>query len=161
MADRDTSAPLVIGEPEQLRFMGEALGESRKALPDCQPNPPVGCVIVRGAIVVARGFTGAPGAPHAEAAALLALGFDADPTDLALFVTLEPCAFVGRTPSCARAIVMSGIRTVLVGTLDTDPRNNGAGIQIMRRAGIDVRVGVAADAVLAFLAPYLATAPST
>ena len=141
--------------------MGEALGESRKALPGCQPNPPVGCLIVRGAVVVARGFTGAPGAPHAEAAALLALGPDADPTGLALFVTLEPCAFVGRTPSCARAIVMSGIRTVLVGTLDTDPRNNGAGIQIMRRAGIDVRVGVASDAVLAFLAPYLATAPTT
>lgn len=159
MADRDTSAPLGIGEREQLRFMGEALEESRQALPDCQPNPPVGCVIVRGADVVARGFTGAPGAPHAEAAALLALGPHADPTGLALFVTLEPCAFVGRTPSCASAIVMSGIRTVFVGTLDTDPRNNGAGIEMMRVAGIDVRVGVAEAAVLAFLAPYLLAGP--
>ena len=59
-----------------------------------------------------------------------------------MFVTLEPCAFVGRTPSCARALVMSGIRTVFVGTLNPDPRNNGAGIEIMRSAGIAVHTGV-------------------
>ena len=129
------------------------------ALPGCLPNPPVGCVIVRGAEVVARGYTGTPGTPHAEASALLALGPDADAEGLTMFVTLEPCAFVGRTPSCARALVMSGIRTVFVGTLDPDPRNNGAGIEIMRAAGIDVRVGVLESTVLAFLAPYLLSAP--
>ena len=138
--------------------MAAALEESRKALPDCLPNPPVGCVVVRGTEIVARGFTGAPGSPHAEAAALLALGADADPEGLAVFVTLEPCAFFGRTPSCARALVMSGIRTVFVGTLDPDPRNNGAGIDIMRAAGIDVHVGVLESSVLAFIAPYLLSA---
>jgi pyrimidine deaminase RibD-like protein len=139
--------------------MAAALEESRKALPDCLPNPPVGCVIVRGTEIVARGFTGAPGSPHAEAAALLALGPDADPEGLAVFVTLEPCAFVGRTPSCARALVMSGIRAVFVGTLDPDPRNNGAGIDIMRTAGIEVQLGVLEPRVLAFIAPYLLSAP--
>ena len=161
MADRDTSAPLSFDGHTQRHFMTHALAESRKALPDCHPNPPVGCVIVRGDEVVARGFTGAPGAPHAEAAALLELGTDVDPAGLALFVTLEPCAFVGRTPSCAKAIVLSGIRTVFVGTLDPDPRNNGAGIEIMQLAGIDVQVGVAADEVLTFLAPYLLVGPRT
>jgi pyrimidine deaminase RibD-like protein len=159
MTDRDEAAPLDYSEQEQRQFMTAALEESRKALPACHPNPPVGCVIVRGSEIVARGFTGAPGTPHAEAAALLALGPDADPADLSAFVTLEPCAFVGRTPSCARALVMSGIPRVYVGTLDPDPRNNGAGIEIMRRAGIVVHVGVLKDAVLAFIAPYLLSAP--
>lgn len=150
--------PLSYDEESQRRFMFEALAESQQALPACHPNPPVGCVIVHGQTIVARGFTGAPGMPHAEAAALLNLGEVDDPGELAVFVTLEPCAFVGRTPSCARALVMSGIRKVYVGTLDPDPRNNGAGIDIMRRAGIDVRVGVLEAHVLAFIAPYLASA---
>jgi pyrimidine deaminase RibD-like protein len=135
--------------------MSDALAESHQALPACRPNPPVGCVIVRAGTVVARGYTGSPGLPHAEAAALRALGRVVDADALTLFVTLEPCAFVGRTPSCARAIVDSGIRTVFVGTIDPDPRNNGRGIDIMRSAGIDVRVGVLEEAVLAFVSPYL------
>jgi pyrimidine deaminase RibD-like protein len=160
MASRDNIPPETYSA-QQGHFMAAALEESRKALPDCQPNPPVGCVIVRGSEILARGFTGAPGTPHAEASALLALGPDFDPEGVAAFVTLEPCAFVGRTPSCARALVMSGIRTVFVGTLDPDPRNNGAGIEIMRAAGIEVHVGVLETTVLAFLAPYLLSAPRT
>ena len=152
-------APLPFSEEAQRRFMAEALAESRHALPACLPNPPVGCVIVRGETIVARGFTGAPGEPHAEAAALRALDPREDPDALTMFVTLEPCAFVGRTPSCARALVLSGIRQVCVGTLDPDPRNNGAGIDIMRAAGITVRVGVSETDVLAFIAPYLLAAP--
>lgn len=159
MVDRDRTAPLTFSECERRHFMAEALAESRRALPACLPNPPVGCVIVRGHEIVARGYTREPGAPHAEAAALMALGPVADPAALAVFVTLEPCAFVGRTPSCARALVESGIRTVFVGTTDPDPRNNGAGLEIMRHAGIDVCNGVLEETVLAFLAPYLLTAP--
>jgi pyrimidine deaminase RibD-like protein len=161
MVDRETPASRGYSDAELRAFMGEALAESRRALPLCLPNPPVGCVIVRGQDVVARGFTGAPGTPHAEAAALLGLASGAAPGGLTVFVTLEPCAFVGRTPSCARALVMSGIRTVYVGTLDPDPRNNGAGIDIMRAAGIDVRVGVLEEPILEFIAPYLLSAPRT
>lgn len=159
MTVRDTSAAPVFTDDAQRRFMEEALAESRRALPGCQPNPPVGCVIVHGTTVVARGFTGIPGEPHAEAAALRALAPDARASELAMFVTLEPCAFVGRTPSCAWALVHSGIRTVFVGTLDPDPRNNGAGIAIMRDAGIDVTVGIDEARVLDFIAPYLSHAP--
>ncbi len=159
MTVRDTSTSPVFTDEVTRRFMEEALAESRHALPGCQPNPPVGCVIVRGTTVVARGFTGVPGAPHAEAAALRALGPDAHPEELAMFVTLEPCAFAGRTPSCAWALVHSGIRRVFVGTLDPDARNNGAGIAIMRDAGIEVTVGVVEEQVLGFIAPYLGHAP--
>ena len=159
MDDRDSSALPAFSEAEQRHFMALALAESRHALPACLPNPPVGCVIVCGGVVVARGFTGAPGTPHAEAAALLALANGQDADTLALFVTLEPCAFVGRTPSCAQAIVASGIRRVFVGTLDPDLRNDGAGIDIMRRAGIAVRVGVLEMIVRDFIKPYLLTGP--
>jgi pyrimidine deaminase RibD-like protein len=159
MDDRDTSALPAFSDAAQRHFMTLALEESQHALPACLPNPPVGCVIVRDGVVVARGFTGAPGAPHAEAAALLALGNRRDADPLTLFVTLEPCAFVGRTPSCAQAIAASGIRAVFVGTLDPDARNDGAGIDIMRRAGVTVQVGVLEMSVRDFITPYLVTRP--
>jgi pyrimidine deaminase RibD-like protein len=148
-------------EQEQRQFMLDALAESRQALPACLPNPPVGCVIVQDGTIVARGFTGAPGTPHAEPAALLALPPGLDRRRLAMFVTLEPCAFVGRTPTCARALVAAGVGAVYVGTIDPDPRNNGAGLEIMRTAGIDVHVGIVEPAILAFIAPYLLSAPRT
>ena len=137
MVDRDTRTLLTFSEGDQHHFMTEALAESRKALPACQPNPPVGCVIVRGTDhrvawlhrSVPANRTPRLGRP------LRPWCPDAAPEGLAMFVTLEPCAFVGRTPSCARALVMSGIRTVFVGMLDPDPRNNGAGIEIMRERG--------------------------
>ncbi|MEY4548919.1 MAG: hypothetical protein RL685_5114, partial [Pseudomonadota bacterium] len=132
--------------------MREALAESHAALPLCAPNPPVGCVIVRGDQIVARGFTGRPGQPHAEAAALACLAASLpvalDRQQLDLYVTLEPCSFAGRTPSCALAIVASGIRRVHVATLDPDPRNSGRGIQLLRDAGICVQLGVLEEVVL-------------
>jgi pyrimidine deaminase RibD-like protein len=139
----------------KARFMEVALAQSASALPACRPNPPVGCVIVHGDTVVARGFTGIPGRHHAEVAALAELTDRWAPVELALFVTLEPCSFHGRTPSCAMAIVRSGIRQVFVGTIDTDPRNQGRGLELMRDAGLSVEVGVAEARVLAFIAPYL------
>ncbi len=135
--------------------MEEALAQSASALPACRPNPPVGCVIVRGDAVVARGFTLAPGRHHAEVAALAELPGGWRPEELSMFVTLEPCSFQGRTPSCALAIVRSGIPRVFVGTVDTDPRNQGRGLQLMRDAGLSVEVGVAEARILSFIAPHL------
>jgi pyrimidine deaminase RibD-like protein len=144
--------------PEQ--WMKLALSVSRAALPACRPNPPVGCVIVRGEAVVARGFTGPPGQPHAEAAALLALPRELAPAELTLFVTLEPCSFMGRTPSCALALIASGIRRVVVATLDPHPRNQGRGIQLMRDAGLSVELGTLEADVLEFISPYLIRSPA-
>ena len=136
--------------------MAAALSESRKALPGCRPNPPVGCVIVGDSRVIARGFTGAPGEPHAEAAAMQSLAWNGDIASLAAFVTLEPCAFAGRTPSCAKALVQRGIKSVYVGIIDPDPRNNGNGLQLLRDAGVNVEVGILEHEIQTFLAPYLA-----
>ncbi|MGH8256515.1 MAG: bifunctional diaminohydroxyphosphoribosylaminopyrimidine deaminase/5-amino-6-(5-phosphoribosylamino)uracil reductase RibD [Steroidobacteraceae bacterium] len=130
-----------------------ALLEGRKALPGCLPNPPVGCVLVREGLVLASGHTNPPGQHHAEAMALSQLSGPL--TDVAVFVTLEPCSFHGRTPSCAEALVARRVARVYIAMLDPDARNNGAGVAILRRAGIDVTVGLLEQFARAELAAHL------
>lgn len=125
---------------ELERFMRAALEEGRLALPACRPNPPVGCVLVRDGEIVARGHTQPPYQPHAEPMALAQL--DGDLSDVVAFVTLEPCAFHQRTPSCAKEMIRRGIRLVYVAMLDPHPRNSGAGIAMLREAGVSVHVGL-------------------
>jgi pyrimidine deaminase RibD-like protein len=134
-------------------YMREALAEGKKALPDCLPNPPVGCVVVLAGQIVGRGHTQPPGAPHAEIGALNA--FPGDLAAATLYVTLEPCSFHGRTPPCADAIIAKGVRTVVVGIVDPDPRNSGAGLEKLRHAGIGIQLGVLAREVRADLGAYL------
>jgi pyrimidine deaminase RibD-like protein len=120
--------------------MRAALAEGRKALPACLPNPPVGCVLVRDGVVVAAGHTQPPFQPHAEPMALA--GLTGDAADVVAYVTLEPCSFHNRTPSCAKALISAGIRTVVVAMLDPHPRNRGRGLQMLREVGIEVIEGV-------------------
>lgn len=134
-------------------YMSQALMEGRKALPGCLPNPPVGCVLVQSDRVIGRGHTQPPGGPHAEIGALAAA--PGDLADATLFVTLEPCSFRGRTPSCAEAIIAAGVRKVVVALIDPDPRNNGAGIEKLRAAGIEVQIGLMSQEAQMDLAPYL------
>ncbi len=129
------------------------------------PNPWVGAVVVPddgagagsgddpGAPPYFVGATAPPGGPHAEVSALLAAGERA--RSGTLYVTLEPCSHHGRTPPCTEAIVASGIRRVVVGLTDPDPRVDGTGIAALRSAGIDVEVGVGEEAVTDQLAPYV------
>lgn len=130
-----------------------ALAESRRALPGCAPNPPVGCVIVSGGELLATGFTSPPGLPHAEVMALRALA--GSPSGVTVYVTLEPCSFEGRTPSCAKALVAAGVGRVFVGIVDPDPRNQGRGIEILKAVGIPVDVGVLEDEIEELISPYL------
>ncbi|MDG2448905.1 MAG: bifunctional diaminohydroxyphosphoribosylaminopyrimidine deaminase/5-amino-6-(5-phosphoribosylamino)uracil reductase RibD [Saprospiraceae bacterium] len=127
-------------------FMNEAILEGRKAIPKCLPNPPVGSVIVYKEKIVSRGHTNEPGRHHAEAMALENIK-NLDYEELTMFVTLEPCSFQGRTPSCAKAIVKKGIKTVYVGILDPHPYNQGKGIKILTDANIKVEVGFLKDQV--------------
>ena len=120
--------------------MREALIEGRKALPGCRPNPPVGCVLVRNGQVIARGHTQPPYQPHAEPMALAQVSGDL--SDVVAYVTLEPCSYHNRTPSCARTLIEAGIRIVVVGMADPHPRNSGAGVRMLREAGITVIEGV-------------------
>jgi diaminohydroxyphosphoribosylaminopyrimidine deaminase/5-amino-6-(5-phosphoribosylamino)uracil reductase len=99
------------------------------------PNPVVGCVLVRDGEVVGEGWHERAGGPHAEAAALTAAGDKA--RGATAYVTLEPCAHVGRTPSCADALVRAGVSHVVAGIPDPTPLAAG-GATTLRRAGIDV-----------------------
>ncbi|OZG75026.1 hypothetical protein BTA51_01085 [Hahella sp. CCB-MM4] len=134
-------------------FMLRALEVSKKALPLCKPNPPVGCVLVRGGRIVSEGYTQPIGGNHAEVEAIKA--FKGALEGLTAYVTLEPCSFVGRTPACAVLLADTGIKKVVVAMLDPDPRNNGTGIQILRDSGIDVHIGLCQEEVSQFLTPYL------
>ncbi len=121
--------------------MAEALRVGRKALPKCRPNPPVGCVLVFNGKIVSSGYTQAQGEDHAEAMAIKACPLK-DFSKVTAFVTLEPCSFAGRTPSCAKLIIDKGIKKVMVAIADPHPKNKGRGLQLMREAGISVHTGV-------------------
>ncbi|OBU25494.1 riboflavin-specific deaminase [Photobacterium kishitanii] len=138
---------------QEIGFMQRALALSQQALPACRPNPPVGCVLVKEGKIVSEGFTQPPGLHHAEAMALA--NYDLPLNEVTAYVTLEPCSFVGRTPSCAHTLVAKGIKRVVVAVLDPDPRNSGKGIDVLKQAGIDVSIGLCEQEVFNFISPYL------
>jgi diaminohydroxyphosphoribosylaminopyrimidine deaminase/5-amino-6-(5-phosphoribosylamino)uracil reductase len=126
------------------RFMRATLKEARRGLGLTSPNPAVGAVLVIAGKVVARGHHRRAGAPHAEVECLARFG-RAVPKSAALFVTLEPCSTTGRTGPCTNAIVEAGVKKVVVGALDPNPKHAGRGIDRLKKAGIDVQVGVLAE----------------
>src|SRR5215469_7204841 len=133
-------APLKTDE----RFMRAALREAQKGIGRTSPNPAVGAVLVRKDEVISRGHHREAGKPHAEIECL-ELFRNAVPPESTLYVTLEPCSTSGRTGPCTAEIIRSGIKQVVVGSIDVNPRHKGRGIQILKRAGIEVRHGILAD----------------
>ncbi|HWY41060.1 MAG TPA: bifunctional diaminohydroxyphosphoribosylaminopyrimidine deaminase/5-amino-6-(5-phosphoribosylamino)uracil reductase RibD [Chthoniobacterales bacterium] len=126
------------------RFMGEALREARKSVGQTSPNPAVGAVLVLRNRIVARGHHRRAGLPHAEIECLRRFK-RAVPKDAVLYVTLEPCSSVGRTGACTDAIIRAGVKSVVLGATDPNPRHRGRGIQILQDAGIEVRSGALAE----------------
>ena len=145
--------PRDVERQELEHFMREALRLGREAYPACAPNPPVGCVIVRDHRIVARGFTQPPFEHHAEPMALAQLDGALD--DAVMFVTLEPCSFHQKTPSCAREIIRRRVARVYAAMLDPHPRNRGAGIEMLRAAGVEVSVGLLVAEARADLGAHL------
>lgn len=120
--------------------MQAALELARQGLGEVWPNPSVGCVLVEGTRVVGRGRTQPGGRPHAEVVALEQAGGEA--VGSTAYVTLEPCAHTGKTPPCADALVRAHIGRCVVALRDPDPRVDGGGIRQLKKAGIDVELGV-------------------
>src|SRR5882724_13388273 len=124
--------------------MRAALKEAEKAHGQTSPNPAVGAVLVIDNRIVARGHHRGAGHDHAEIECLQNFAADV-PARATLYVTLEPCSTVGRTAPCTTSIIKAGVKNVVVGTVDVNPRHCGRGITQLRNAGVKVRDGVLAD----------------
>ena len=135
--------------------MAEAVRLGAVARGRSAPNPNVGCVIVSSkGDIVGRGGTAAGGRPHAEAVALEQAGAKA--RGATVYVTLEPCAHVSeRGPACTDLLLKAKPARVVVALKDPDPRTAGKGLQRLRDAGIDVKLGVGRKAAAESLAGWL------
>ncbi len=147
-----TPAPFAVAMPAQSfsavdhEHMQRALALAARGLFTTTPNPRVGCVVVQGGQPIGEGWHLRPGTAHAETAALAdAVAHGYDPRGATLYVTLEPCSHHGRTPPCADAVLAGGVARVVVATADPNPLAAG-GLAKLRAAGIEVDVGVEAEA---------------
>ncbi len=133
--------------------MHRAIKLAQRARDRATPNPTVGAVIARNGHLVGEGVTSPVGGPHAEINAFTAAGDAARGAEL--YVTLEPCAFYGRTPPCCEAIAKAGIRKVYCALQDPDPRVDGKGFAHLRQHGIAVEVGLLQDEAKKLHAAYI------
>jgi diaminohydroxyphosphoribosylaminopyrimidine deaminase/5-amino-6-(5-phosphoribosylamino)uracil reductase len=106
------------------------------------PNPMVGCVLVYQNRIIAEGWHKKAGEPHAEVNTISQIKNPEILKKSALYVSLEPCSHFGKTPPCSDLIIRSGIPKVIVGTVDPFSEVNGSGIQKMKNAGIEVKLGI-------------------
>jgi diaminohydroxyphosphoribosylaminopyrimidine deaminase/5-amino-6-(5-phosphoribosylamino)uracil reductase len=125
------------------RFMQLALTLGRRGLGRTSPNPAVGAVLVKDGVIIGRGWTQPGGRPHAEPEALTRAGEAA--RGATLYVTLEPCSHVGKSPPCADAIIAAGVARVVSAIEDPNPQVAGQGHAGLRAAGIAVDVGLCAE----------------
>lgn len=121
-------------------FMAHAIELAARGLETADPNPRVGCVIVRNGVVVGAGWHVRAGEAHAEVHALRDAGEAA--RGATAYITLEPCRHEGRTPPCTRALLEAGIARVVVAMEDPDPRMAGASLEELRAAGVRVECGL-------------------
>lgn len=124
---------------DDSEYMRLALEEAARGLGHTSPNPAVGALIVKQGKILSRGYHHRAGMPHAE---IEALARTRSAKGATLYVTLEPCSTHGRTPPCVEAILAAGIRRVVVGATDPNPSHAGRGLEILRRAGVEVVAGI-------------------
>jgi diaminohydroxyphosphoribosylaminopyrimidine deaminase / 5-amino-6-(5-phosphoribosylamino)uracil reductase len=136
------------------RFMARALQLAAKGRSTTQPNPRVGCVLVRNGVEVGSGWHQVAGGAHAEVAALAQAGVEA--RGATAYVTLEPCSHYGRTPPCCQALVQAGVGRVVAAVEDPNPQVSGRGLAALREAGIATAVGLLADEAEALNAGFFA-----
>jgi diaminohydroxyphosphoribosylaminopyrimidine deaminase / 5-amino-6-(5-phosphoribosylamino)uracil reductase len=129
-----------VADPFERQMMARALELAVKAEGRTAPNPMVGAVVVKNSRVLAEGYHRAAGQDHAEVAALKRAGRKA--RGATLVVNLEPCSHQGRTPPCVDSLIAAGVSRVIVAMQDPNPLVRGRGIRKLRRAGIEVEVGL-------------------
>jgi len=123
-----------------ITFMAHALRLAERGIYTTDPNPRVGCVVVRDGEIVGEGWHCRAGEAHAEVYALRQAGDRARGADV--YVTLEPCSHHGRTPPCADALIAAGVARVVSAMQDPNPRVAGEGLARLTSSGIRVETGV-------------------
>lgn len=148
--------PMTDHNPDSLAtdqtWMLRALQWARKGWGRTSPNPMVGAVLVRNGLVVGEGFHAGVGCAHAERMALTMAGQEAK--GATAFITLEPCSHFGRTGPCAKALIDAGVKRVVVGTTDPNSKVSGFGLDLLRRLGVDVSVGIEEEACKDLIRPF-------
>ncbi len=124
-------------------YIKETFKLARKGEGYTSPNPLVGAVIVKDNKIVAKGYHKCSGFPHAEIEAIRKAKIDLNGS--ILYVNLEPCCHFNKTPPCVDEIIKQKIKRVVVSTVDPNPQVNGKSIRKLRKAGIEVKVGVLAE----------------
>jgi len=128
---------------EDKEYMQTAIELARQGIGAVEPNPAVGCVIVKDGEVIGRGWHERFGGPHGEINALSDCRANGiDPAGATMYVTLEPCCHVGKTGPCSEAVIEAGISRVVVAVGDPCKHVAGGGIEQLKRAGIEVEVGL-------------------
>ncbi|WP_428099968.1 bifunctional diaminohydroxyphosphoribosylaminopyrimidine deaminase/5-amino-6-(5-phosphoribosylamino)uracil reductase RibD [Candidatus Rariloculus sp.] len=135
-------------------YMARALRLARNGLNTTDPNPTVGCVLVRDGEIVGEGWTAPVGGPHAERVALAAAGGGA--RGATAFVTLEPCGHQGRTGPCTAALIEAGVVHVVCAMSDPNPLVSGAGLRMLGEAGVSVEQGLMEQSARKLNEGYLA-----
>jgi diaminohydroxyphosphoribosylaminopyrimidine deaminase/5-amino-6-(5-phosphoribosylamino)uracil reductase len=122
------------------RYMARALQLARRGLYTTDPNPRVGCVIVKDGKIIGEGWHQRAGEPHAEIHALQQAG--AQSQSAGVYLTLEPCCHQGRTPPCTDALIRAGVKRVVAAMRDPNPRVGGKGLEALLQSGITVTAGL-------------------
>ena len=125
---------------DDVRHMARALVLAQRGLYTTDPNPRVGCLLVKDGRVVGEGWHQRAGEPHAEVNALQHAGDAA--RGATAYVSLEPCCHQGRTPPCSQALIEAGVASVIAAMPDPNPRVAGQGFAVLERAGIRVDIGL-------------------
>jgi diaminohydroxyphosphoribosylaminopyrimidine deaminase/5-amino-6-(5-phosphoribosylamino)uracil reductase len=122
------------------QYMRTVLSLARRGLGSTSPNPMVGALLVKNGTIVGKGYHRRAGLPHAEVNAIHDAREGA--RGATLYINLEPCAHFGKTPPCVDEVIKAGIKKVVVAMLDPNPEVNGKGVEKLKKAGIDVKVGI-------------------
>ncbi|QCI26876.1 bifunctional diaminohydroxyphosphoribosylaminopyrimidine deaminase/5-amino-6-(5-phosphoribosylamino)uracil reductase RibD [Buchnera aphidicola (Thelaxes californica)] len=125
---------------QDIYYMQQAINLSKKGKYTTPPNPNVGCIIIKNKKIIGVGWHQYAGCEHAEIIALKEAGQEAK--GAIMYVTLEPCIHFGLTPPCCKEIIKSKISQVIIGSLDPNPIVSGKGVTILKKHGIQVKIGI-------------------
>ena len=123
-------------------YMRRALELAERGLGSASPNPMVGCVVVNNGVIIGEGWHQKFGEAHAEVNAIASVKNQSLLATSTIYLTLEPCSFMGKTPACTDLLIKHRVKKVIIAAIDPNPRVSGNGIERLQQAGVEVTVGL-------------------